>query len=71
MEQSICQKTRKEAKNELVKQGLSVACWARKHGFSAGQVHDVLRKDLPCNFGASHKIAVLLGIKAGTISDGN
>lgn len=69
MKQSICQKTREEAKKQLVKQGVSVAGWARKHGFSAGQVHDVLRKDLPCNFGASHKIAVLLGIKNGIINE--
>ncbi len=71
MNESTHPKTREEAKKELVKQGISVTAWARNHGFSVGQVRDVLRKDLPCNFGASHKIAVLLGIKAGTISDGN
>lgn len=62
-------KTREEARQELIRHGISKAAWARQHGVTASQVIDVLRKDIPCNFGASHKIAVLLGIKDGVIDD--
>jgi len=62
-------KSREEAKKDLVRRGISVTAWARKHGVTADQVRDVLRKDRPCNYGASHKIAVLLGIKDGIIDE--
>ncbi len=61
--------TRAEARRELVRHGISLAAWARKHGVTSEQVRDVLRKESPCNWGASHKIAVLLGIKDGVIDD--
>ncbi|MDD5328788.1 MAG: DNA-binding protein [Sulfuricella sp.] len=60
-------KTRKEAKEELFRKGISVTQWANENGFKPGQVRDVLRKNTPCRFGYSHKIAVLLGIKNGEI----
>jgi len=69
MSDPSCQKTKEEVKRELIRQGVSVAGWARAHGFTAGQVHDVLRKDLRCNHGTSHKIAVLLGLKNGLIDE--
>lgn len=62
-------KTRDEARRELIHHGISIAAFARMHGVTSSQVRDVLRKQTPCNFGASHKIAVLLGIKAGVIDD--
>lgn len=62
-------KTREEARCELRRHGVSFAAWARKNGVTADQVRDVLRKETPCNWGASHKIAVLLGIKDGVIDD--
>ncbi len=62
-------KTREEARRELVRHGVSLASWARKHGVTSEQVRDVLRKDTPCNWGVSHKIAVLLGVKDGVIDD--
>ncbi|UCV08477.1 hypothetical protein [Dechloromonas denitrificans] len=62
-------KSREQARRDLVRHGISVAAWARQHGVTSGQVRDVLRKDCPCNWGASHKIAVLLGIKDGVIDD--
>jgi gp16 family phage-associated protein len=62
-------KSREEAKKELAYRGISVTAWAKRYGFTADQVRDVLRKERPCNFGASHKIAVLLGIKAGVIDE--
>lgn len=62
-------KTREDARRELVQHGISLAAWARKHGVKADQVRDVLRKEIPCNWGVSHKIAVLLGIKDGVIDE--
>ncbi len=62
-------KTREEARKWLVDHGVSVSEWARKHGFKDGQVRDVLRKSIPCNHGASHRIAVLLRIKDGFIDE--
>lgn len=62
-------KSREEARKELAYRGTSITAWAKKHGFTADQVRDVLRKDSPCNFGTSHKIAVLLGIKDGIIDE--
>lgn len=62
-------KTREEARRELIRRGISLSAWARQHGVTYGQVMDVLRKDNPCNWGASHKIAVLLGIKDGVIDE--
>lgn len=70
MEAKVNLKTRDEARQELRWKGISIAGFARKHGVSPDQVRDVLRKDTPCNFGASHKIAVLLGIKDGVIDEG-
>lgn len=62
-------KSREEAKKELARRGMSVTAWAKSHGFTVDQVRDVLRKNRPCNFGASHRIAVLLGIKDGIIDE--
>ncbi len=69
MTTAIQLRTREEARVDLVRHGISIAAFARMHGVKSSQVRDVLRKDSPCNFGASHKIAVLLGIKDGVIDD--
>lgn len=61
--------TRKEARESLIYRGKSITQWAKEHGFSLAQVRDVLRKEHPCRIGASHKIAVLLGIKDGIIDE--
>lgn len=62
-------KTREQVKEELYRRGITIASWAKKNGFTADQVRDVLRKPGPCRFGYSHKIAVLMGIKEGSIED--
>lgn len=61
--------TRKEARESLSYRGKSIKQWAAEHGVTKDQVNDVLRKDRPCHIGASHKIAVLLGIKDGIIEE--
>lgn len=59
--------TRKEARENISRQGKSITQWAIENGLTFGVVRDVLRKDTPCRFGMSHKAAVLLGIKDGII----
>lgn len=61
--------TRQEARQELIRKGISMKAWARQHGLNYDTVRSVLRHDHPCNFGKSHKAAVLLGIKDGEIID--
>lgn len=62
-------RSREQVREEFFKQGVSIADWARQHGFKYSQVIDVLRVDRVCHRGNSHKIAVLLGIKDGVISE--
>ena len=56
-------RTSAEAVNAFRKHGISIAAWARSNGFKDRQVRDVLRGKAKGNFGASHKIAVALGMK--------
>lgn len=52
---------------EFERRGESVAAWAREHGFPRSLVYQVVRGELRCHRGQSHKIAVLLGMKDGVI----
>lgn len=47
--------------------GISVAEWARARGFSTSLVYQVLEGRRKCLRGQSHRIAVALGIKQGSI----
>jgi gp16 family phage-associated protein len=62
-------RTRQEALLDLRRNGISVAEFARSNNLSRQVVYATLREDRPCNFGASHKAAVLLGIKDGKINE--
>ncbi len=62
-------RTREQFRNELRRHGLSIAAWARKQNVKPQQVRDVLREEALCQYGISHKIAVLMGIKDGVIDD--
>jgi len=61
--------TPQEAQNKLRRRGITVASWARQNGFTSRLVFDVLNGRLHGNYGKSHRVAVLLGIKDGEISD--
>jgi len=61
--------TREQFRKNLVRHGISIAAWARTHDVKPQQVRDVLRDGAVCNFGASHRIAVLMGIKDGVIDE--
>lgn len=53
---------------EFQTQGVAIADWARQHGFNPSLVYQVLKgKHVPMR-GESHKIAVALGMKRGTLS---
>jgi len=60
-------RTTEQARAWLAHHGISVARWARDHGFSARLVHQVLTGQKKGLRGKSHDIAVLLGMKAGAL----
>jgi len=52
-----------EIKQLFVAEGLTVADWARKHGFPASLVYRVLRGETQCLRGTTHEIGIALGLK--------
>lgn len=62
-------KTPEQVKEEFKRRGISVSSWAKQHGFKREYVHSILRGDYQCNIGTGHKIAVLLGMKSGEITN--
>lgn len=52
---------------EMLAAGISQAAWARENGFTRQQVADVLTGRRLCLRGASHAVAVALGLKVGNI----
>lgn len=60
-------KTPDQFRQELALRGITVADWARFHGFSPAMVHQVLGGKLRCVRGQAHAIAVRLGLKAGLV----
>ncbi|MBE2242465.1 MAG: DNA-binding protein [Burkholderiaceae bacterium] len=61
-------KTPPQVRAEFARKGISISSWAKQHGFSRQAAHAVLSGRLQCRYGASHRIAVLLGLKEGEIS---
>ena len=57
--------TQAEARQWMNEQGLSMAELARRFGVSTSLVDAILRGAKPCKRGASHNIAVYLGLKHG------
>ncbi len=58
---------RKQFIAELRAAGISIAEWARDHGFDRNLVYSVLSGDRRALRGQSHDIAVSLGIKKGRL----
>lgn len=54
-----------EVRHEFELRGLSVAAWARAHGYSSQLVYQILSGRKRCLRGQSHDIAVQLGLKQG------
>lgn len=60
-------RTSQDVKDEWLKNGLTQADWARKHGFDRATVSQVMSGKNGASRGVGHKIAVMLGIKDGVI----
>ena len=58
-------RTQAQARQWMDEQGLSQAELARQFGVSASLVDAISRGTKPCKRGASHNIAVYLGLKRG------
>lgn len=58
-------KTRQEVRREFYEAGISIKSWAEENGFSPWLVYSVLKDNRPLSRGASHAIAVKLGLKLG------
>lgn len=61
-------KTAIEVKEEFRRRGITVAGWAREHGFSRVAVMRVLSGKARGYWGDAHRIAVMLGVKDGEIT---
>ena len=60
-------RTAEEIKRELERQGRSIADLARSNGLRPSVVYDLLGGRIRGTRGESHRAAVLLGLKDGTI----
>ena len=60
-------RTAEEVRRELAKRGIPVSAWARAMGYSPGLVYQVLAGRLRCVRGQAHQVAVVLGLKHGSI----
>lgn len=58
-----------EVKERFIREGKTIACWARLNGVDARLTASILKEERACRSGQSHKIAVLLGLKDGVIVD--
>lgn len=58
-------RTAEQARQWMDEQGLSQAEVARRFGVTTSLVDAILRGNKPCKRGASHNIAVYLGMKRG------
>lgn len=64
-------KTPEEVRAKLQELGVSVKDWSEANGLPPAVVWKVLRGELKCTRGASHKAAVMLGMKRGGIPPGD
>lgn len=60
-------KTAAQVRAEFEASGTAVSDWAAKHGFKPSLVFEVLEGRVKGKRGKGHRIAVLLGLKAGEI----
>ncbi|MDP2008217.1 MAG: DNA-binding protein [Rubrivivax sp.] len=71
MKQTKRLKTPAQARAEFVRRGQSIAAWSRQHGLTPSLVYEILsgQSHRRCLRGQSHRAAVLLGIKDGTLGE--
>jgi len=60
-------KTALEIKKAFADRGLSLSGWAKKNGFNTALVYQVLSGNRKTLRGESHRIAIALGLKEGSL----
>jgi gp16 family phage-associated protein len=60
-------RTREEILRDFENKGISIRGWAIAHGITPAVVHGLLKGGRKGRIGASHKAAVMLGLKNGEI----
>lgn len=60
-------KTPDQVRGELRKKGMTLASWARAHGYAPRDVYCVMCGIFKGNYGRCHEIAVKLGLKDGEV----
>ena len=65
----IAMKTIEQVRADLHRRGETITGWAKAHGFKPDNVRAVIYGHGKGNWGESHKISVLLGLKDGEIID--
>ncbi|QKV56355.1 MAG: DNA-binding protein [Dechloromonas sp.] len=62
-------RTAQQVRAEFLRRGVSIGSWADAHGFSRASVNQVLTGRNAATMGTGHKIAVMLGLKDGEITE--
>lgn len=62
-------RTPEQARAWLDYQGITISQWSRENGVPHPLVREILAGRKKCSRGISHNIAVLLGMKAGVMTD--
>ncbi len=60
-------KTAAEVKEDFIRRGITIANWAKEHGYRPYTVYRVLDGKLKGYYGISHRIAVDLGLKESVL----
>lgn len=69
MKSRFDRKTLAQIREAFDTHGVPIATWARTHGVEPMCVHDLLRGKSAGRRGASHRAALLLGLKEGKVID--
>lgn len=56
-------KTSVQVKKDFIRQGMSIANWAKERGYNVHTVYSVIEGKLKGRYGTAHRIAVDLGLK--------
>ena len=62
-DQERSMKTAADIKADFIRQGITIANWAKARGYSPLVVYQLLNGRLKGRYGISHKIAIELGLK--------
>lgn len=63
-------RTPQEIRDEWFRKGMTQSQWARDHGIAGSVVSSVMNGQNRCRKGTGHRVAIMLGLKAGEIPEG-